>query len=145
MTDTSAMQSSAHGNRNQQHAGDSNILVKAAGSAKQQAGRVYDGASSGVSEAWNAAQRQAASRPFVTVASAAVVGAGLAWLLPAGRRETELMSDVAHKVTDAARDAVDTAVDVGRQQVNELTDNALASVGGAVVQAVIAGGSPDGH
>lgn len=93
----------------------------------------------GIGSAWAATRQQAASRPFMTVVGAAAVGAGIGWLLPSGRREKEVMAEVAQKVGEAARDAADTAVEAGRQQVDELAQTALASVGGAVVQAVMSG------
>jgi ElaB/YqjD/DUF883 family membrane-anchored ribosome-binding protein len=143
MSDIRGIEGSARGEERQKAARNPNTVNEAVGSARERASRVYDNATVRVGGAWTATQRQASSRPFVTVASAAVVGAGLAWLLPSGKRETEVMAEVAQKVGDAARDAADTAVQAGRQQVDELAQNALASVGGAVVQAVMAGGNAD--
>lgn len=111
----------------------------AAGSAKAQAAGAYDGARGGVQTAWSTARQEVARHPFAAVAGAAAVGAGIGWLLPSGQKEKEVLAEVAHKVGGVAREAANTAVEVGRQQVDGLTQNALASVGGAVVEAVISG------
>lgn len=110
-----------------------------AGSTRNQTGTSYRGTQGGVRGAWGTVKQEARDNPFVAVIGAAAVGAGLGWLIPAGRREQEVMAEVAHKVSDAARDAANTAVEVGRQQVDGLTQTALASVGGAVVNAVVSG------
>jgi ElaB/YqjD/DUF883 family membrane-anchored ribosome-binding protein len=119
--------------------GSNSRIGKVATSAKDQAGKLYGGAQGKVQGAWATVKQEANDKPFAAVVGAAAVGAGLGWLIPSGRRETEMMAEVAHKVTDAARDAANTAVEVGRSQVDNLTQNALASVGGAVVNAVVSG------
>ena len=83
-----------------------------------------------------AAAEQVRANPFATAAGAAAVSAGLALLLPSTRREAEVMGEVAGKLGDVAREAADSAVEAGRNQVEHLAQAALASVGGAVVQAV---------
>lgn len=108
-----------------------------AGSTKSRAG--YGNAQGRVQGAWATMKQEAQDKPFVALLGAAAVGAGVGWLIPSGRREKEMMAEVAHKVSDAARDAANTAVEVGRQQVDGLTQTALASVGGAVVNAVVSG------
>lgn len=114
--------------------------ARAGGSAGQAS--TFDGARGGVTRALSSGRQQMQSHPFAAMAAAGAVGAGIGWLLPASRREAEVMADVAHKVTDAARDAANTAVEAGRQQVDDITKNALASVGGAVVQALVSGEQP---
>ena len=111
----------------------------AAGSAKGQAANLYGSARGKAQTAWSTAKQEVAANPFAAVAGAAAVGAGIGWLLPSGQRERAVLSGVAHKVSDVARDAANTAVEVGRQQVDDLTQNALASVGSAVVGAVVSG------
>lgn len=78
-----------------------------------------------------------AANPFVAVAGAAAVSAGLALLLPSSKREAAVMGDVAAKLSDVARDAAETAVELGRTQVETLAQNALATAGEAVVKAVV--------
>ncbi|RYG89612.1 MAG: hypothetical protein EON59_01080 [Alphaproteobacteria bacterium] len=86
--------------------------------------------------------KQVSDNPFVTLAGAAAVTAGIALLLPASRREAEAMGDLAGKIGDAAREAADGAVEAGRQQVTELAQAALSSVGGNLVESLIGGASP---
>lgn len=88
----------------------------------------------------DAARRQVRASPFAAIAGAAAVSAGLALLLPASRREAEVMGDVADKLGEVARGAADSAVEAGRAQAETLAQAALASVGGAVIGNVIAGG-----
>lgn len=88
---------------------------------------------------WTTARHELAANPFAAVLGAAALGAGLGWLLPAGEREKRMMGQVAGKVGDVARDAANTAMEAGRQQADDLTQNALASVGSAVVDAVLTG------
>jgi hypothetical protein len=119
--------------------GVSDRVRSAAGAVKEQASSMFDTSSESVRKGWSTVRQGASANPVAAVAGAAVIGAGIGWLLPSGRREQELLSEVAHKVTDAAREAANTAVEAGRQQVDDLTQNALASVGGAVVGAVMSG------
>lgn len=129
---------SDYGSKNQQ-SGSRSRMNSTTSSTKGRVGKIYGGAQGKVQGAWATVKQEANDKPFAAVVGAAAVGAGLGWLIPSGRRETEMMADVAHKVTDAARDAANTAVEVGRSQVDNLTQTALASVGGAVVNAVVSG------
>jgi hypothetical protein len=81
--------------------------------------------------------KQVSDNPLATLAGAAAVTAGIALLLPAGRREAEVLGEVADKIGEAARDAADNAVDAGRQQVTELAQAALNGLGGNVVESLI--------
>ncbi|HEX8421091.1 MAG TPA: hypothetical protein VF638_13880 [Sphingomonas sp.] len=103
------------------------------------AGSLYGRATGNVAQIWGTARRKAAANPFAAVAGATAVGVGLGWLLPSSDREKKIMGQVATKVSDAAHDAANAAVEAGRQQAEDLTQNALASVGGAVVGAVLTG------
>jgi len=75
--------------------------------------------------------------PFAAIIGTAAVSAGVALLIPSGRRETEMMGEVANRISDAAREVADNAVEAGRQQVEALAQTALASGVGAVMQAVV--------
>lgn len=86
-----------------------------------------------------------AANPFAAIAGAAAVSAGLALLLPASRREIELTGDIADRIEEAARDAADSVKAAGRAQVETLAQTALAGIGGAVIEQVVAnsdGGAP---
>lgn len=119
----------------------------AAGSAKTRASEAYSSTrdrtasafSSGKDSVSRATQRTAQrveTNPVAAVAGGLALGAIIAAILPRTQREQEMLGDVGHKVTDVARDAANSAVEAGRQQVNEITHNAMAQVGSAVVQAV---------
>jgi hypothetical protein len=81
--------------------------------------------------------------PVAAAAGAAAISAGLAFLLPSGRRETEMMGELADKLSDVARDAADSAVELGRSEVEALAQSALVGVGGAVVEAIVSTERPD--
>ena len=98
-------------------------------------------AGSRAARAATAITKQVSDNPFVTLAGAAAVTAGIALLLPASRRESEVMGELAGKIGEAARDAADSAVEAGRQQVTELAQEALGSVGGNVVESLIGSSS----
>lgn len=83
--------------------------------------------------------KQVSDNPLATLAGAAAVTAGIALLLPAGRREAEILGEVAGKIGEVARDAADSAVDAGRQQVAGLAQTALGGIGGNVVESLIGG------
>ena len=88
-------------------------------------------------DALETARQKISASPLAAVAGGVAVGAALGMLLPRSRREQELLAGVGQKVTDAAREAADSAVEAGRQQVNEIKQNAMSKVGEAVVGAVI--------
>ena len=76
------------------------------------------------------------SNPVVAIAGGLALGAILGAVLPASRREQELLGDVGSRVNDAAKGVATTAVEAGRSQVDELKNSALQKVGEAVVEAV---------
>ena len=92
-------------------------------------------------EGLSASREGIAAYPLLSVAGGLTAGIALGMLLPRSRREQDLLSDVGHKVTETAREAADSAVEAGRQQVDEIKQNAIAKVGEAVVGAVT---SPQG-
>jgi len=87
--------------------------------------------------------KQVSDNPFMTLAGAAAVTAGIALLLPSSRREAEVMGDLAGRIGEVAREAADSAVEVGRQQVAELAQSALGSVGGNMVESLIGAAAPE--
>lgn len=112
---------------------------------RQQAAAAFRAVSDRLSDVAQAGAQQIKANPFAAVAGAAAVSAGVALLLPSGRREAEMMGEVAGKLSDVARDAADTAVEAARSQVETLAQGTLASVGGAVVQAVVSGDGAEGN
>lgn len=78
------------------------------------------------------------ANPMAAIAGGFAVGALVAAMLPRTERESELLGSVGTRINDAAREATRSAVDAGRQQVEELTESAATKVGEAVIGAVTA-------
>lgn len=121
--------------------------------SRSKAGSAYDATRAKTSAAYAGARDRASgvvdkvgSNPVTAIAGGFAVGAVLAAVLPTTRRETELLGGVGGKITDAARDAANSAVEAGRAQVEELTQDAATKVGQAVIGAVAAsaGGGSSG-
>jgi hypothetical protein len=75
---------------------------------------------------------------MAAVAGGLALGALVAALLPRTERETELLGSVGGRINEAAREATRSAVDAGKQQVEEITESAATKVGEAVIGAVAA-------
>lgn len=76
--------------------------------------------------------------PMAAVAGGLALGALVAAVLPRTEREAQLLGSVGTRINEAARDATRSAVDAGRAQVEEITENAATKVGEAVIGAVAA-------
>lgn len=108
----------------------------ALGTAKDKTEAILEGARERAADSLAASRQSIATYPLLSVAGGLTAGIALGMLLPRSRREKELLFDVGHKVTDAAREAADNAVEAGRQQVDDIKQNAIAKVGEAMVEAV---------
>ena len=75
-------------------------------------------------EAYDSARRKAAGgldeAPLLALAGGIAVGAALAALIPATRKERELLGPVADRIKDKANDAVNAARDAGQARLDEL-------------------------
>ncbi len=75
-------------------------------------------------EAYDSARRKAAGgleeAPLLALAGGLAAGAVLAALLPASRKERELLGPVAGRIKDKASDAVNAAKDAGQARLDEL-------------------------
>ena len=75
-------------------------------------------------EAYDSARRSAAGgigeAPLLALAGGLAAGAVLAALLPASRRERELLGPVAGRLKDRAGDAANAARDAGQARLDEL-------------------------
>ena len=75
-------------------------------------------------EAYDDARRKAAGgleeAPLLALAGGLAVGAALAALIPATRKERELLGPVAGRIKDKASDAVNAAKDAGQARLDEL-------------------------
>ena len=74
--------------------------------------------------AYDSARRKAGGgieeAPLLALAGGIAVGAALAALIPASRKERELLSPVAGRIKDRASDAVAAAKDAGQARLDEL-------------------------
>lgn len=122
----------------------------AAGSVRDKASSAYSSTRERTSALYGSARERASgvvsretieSNPVLAIAGGLAIGAILGAVLPRTRREEELLGDVGHRVTDAAKEAANSAVEAGRSQVDELKNSALQKVGSAVVEAVSGAGS----
>ena len=75
-------------------------------------------------EAYDNARRKATGgideAPLLALAGGLAVGAALAALVPASRKERELLGPVADRIKDRASDAVSAAKDAGQARLDEL-------------------------
>jgi hypothetical protein len=75
-------------------------------------------------EAYDNARRKATSgideAPLLALAGGLAAGAVLAALIPASRKERELLSPVADRIRDKASDAVNAAKEAGQARLDEL-------------------------
>jgi ElaB/YqjD/DUF883 family membrane-anchored ribosome-binding protein len=119
----------------------------AAGSVREKASTAYSSSRERTSALYGSARERASgavttgrqkieTNPVLAIAGGLALGAILGAVLPRTRREEELLGDVGHRVTDAAKEAANSAVEAGRTQVDELKNSALQKVGSAVVEAV---------
>jgi len=117
------------------------------GRQRSRAGEAYEATRARTSAAFAGVRERAAgagrrtgeeisANPMAAVAGGFALGALVAAVLPRTERETELLGGVGSRITDAAREATRSAVDAGRQQVEEISENAATRVGEAVIGAV---------
>lgn len=75
-------------------------------------------------EAYDSARRKAVGgledAPLLALAGGVAAGAVLAALIPASRKERELLGTVADRIKDRANDAVSAARDAGQARLDEL-------------------------
>lgn len=119
--------------------GARNKASEAYSSARERTSAVYGSARERASGAKQQTADRIETNPLAAVAGGLALGAVLGALLPRTQREIESLGSVGHKVNDAAREAANTAVETGRQQVTELTSDAVSKVSGAVAKAVMSG------
>ena len=117
------------------------------GRQRSRAGEAYEASRAKTSAAFAGVRERAAdagrwtgeeisANPMAAIAGGFALGALVAAVLPRTEREAELLGGVGTRINDAARDATRSAVDAGRQQVEELTETAATKVGEAVIGAV---------
>ncbi len=105
-------------------------------STKERTGAVFSSARERASGTISSTRSTVESNPVVALAGGLALGAILGAVLPRTQREQELLGDVGSRMTDAAKGVANSAVEAGREQVDELKNSALQKVGSAVVEAV---------
>jgi ElaB/YqjD/DUF883 family membrane-anchored ribosome-binding protein len=118
--------------------GSSSRAADAYSAARERTSSAYGSARETASRATQRTSQQIESNPVVAVLGGLAVGGLLAWVLPKTQRETQALGSVGTKLTDTAKQAAQTALDAGKQQVNEIKENAATKVGQAVMDAVAA-------
>lgn len=105
-------------------------------SARERTSAAYDSARETASRATQRTSDRIETNPVAALVGGLALGGIVAWLLPKTERETQALGGVGTKLTDTAKQAAQTAFDAGKQQVNEIKDNAATKVGQAVMDAV---------
>ena len=110
--------------------------------ARERTLSAYEAARERAASVTREASEQISVYPVGAVIGGLAIGALIGFLLPASRREAELLAPTGRKITDAARTAAQRGLDAGKQQIDEIRSRAAKKVGEAVVEAV-GGGSKD--
>jgi len=89
-------------------------------SARERAVTAYDSARDGAAAAGRKASDQLAEVPLAVIVGGIAAGAILAALLPASRRERDLLTPVTDSLKDKASAAVNAAKEAGNARLGEL-------------------------
>ena len=106
--------------------------------ARERTSSAYSSVRDRAGDVTRSTAERASNNPVGAVLGGFALGAVIAAVLPKTERETQAFGKVGHKITDAGKQAANTAVEAGREQIDRLTGEAVAQVGSAVVQAVTA-------
>ena len=118
-----------------------NRAAEAYQTARERTYSAYESARERAADVTRQATEQISVYPVGAVIGGLAVGALLGFLLPASRREKELLAPTGRKITDAAREVAQRGIDAGKEQIDEIRSRAAQKVGEAVVEAV--GGGKD--
>ena len=110
-------------------------------SARERTYSAYEAARDRAADVTRQATEQISVYPVGAVIGGLAIGALLGFLLPAGRRERDLLAPTGRRVTGAAREVAQRGMDAGKAQLDEIRSRAAQKVGEAVVEAV--GGGKD--
>ncbi len=110
-------------------------------SARERTYSAYETARDRAADVTRQATEQISVYPVGAVIGGLAIGALLGFLVPASRREKELLAPTGRRVTEAAREVAQRGIDAGKAQVDEIRSRAAQKVGEAVVEAV--GGGKD--
>jgi hypothetical protein len=136
-TDTSATQSttSKGAGGGEAGGGDGGVLT----TVRQSAADAYEAARQRTATAYSSAWQTASSatrktaegidgNPMAALVGGLALGAIVGALIPATRRERELLGNVGRRMNDTARQAVVAARDAGKEKLDGFTDQALGAV-----------------
>src|SRR3954471_5050302 len=135
-TETSATQSTtSKGAGGGEAGGDGGALA----SVRQSAADAYEAARQRTATAYSSARQTASSatrktvegidgNPMAALVGGLALGAIVGALMPATRRERELLGNVGRRMNDTAREAVIAARDAGKEKLDGFTDQALGAV-----------------
>jgi hypothetical protein len=104
--------------------------------ARERTSSAYRSTRETVSSAGRRTGEQISANPVGAVIGGFALGAIVAAVLPRTERETQALGTVGHKLTDAARSAVQSATQAGKEQIEQIRETAVTQVGHAVVDAV---------
>lgn len=116
--------------------GTANRAADAYSAARERTSAAFSTARETASRAGQRTSQRIETNPVSAIVGGLALGGILAWVLPKTQRETEALSGVGQKLTDTAKQAAQTAMDAGRQQVNEIKETAASNIGHAVMEAV---------
>lgn len=104
---------------------------------RQRAIDAYDSALDGASLATRRANATIEEAPLIAIGAGIAAGALIAALLPTTRQERKLLRPYGSRMTDAAREAVDSAREAGSAKLKELglTPDAVADKAGEAARA----------
>jgi ElaB/YqjD/DUF883 family membrane-anchored ribosome-binding protein len=154
-TDTSATQSTTSKGAGGGEAGGNGDTGRLA-SVRQSAADAYEAARQRTATAYSSARQTASSasrktaegidgNPMAALVGGLALGAIVGALIPATRRERELLGNVGRRMNDTARQAVVAARDAGKEKLDGFTDQALGAVRAAAGAAADSTGGSDGR
>ncbi|MGZ8283252.1 MAG: hypothetical protein ACXWUN_09925 [Allosphingosinicella sp.] len=118
---------------------DRNRAADAYQAARDRTYSAYETARDRAADVTRQATDQIAIYPVGAVIGGLAIGALLGFLVPASRREKDMLGVAGRKVTGAAREVAQRGLDAGKEQMEELRSQATRKVGEAVVEAVSGG------
>ena len=115
---------------------DRNRAAGAYAAARERTSSAFQSTRETVSGAGQRAGDAIGSNPVGAVIGGFALGAIVAAVLPRTERESRALGGVGHKLADTAREAVQSATQAGKEQVEQIRETAVTQVGQAVVVAV---------
>ena len=145
--DTTTTNNSGTGNSDGGTSGVTDKVRESADAASRRAAEAYNAARERTTALYGTARERASTagqrtsqrietNPMAAVVGGLALGGLVAWLLPKTERESQALGSVGTKLTDTARQAAQSAMDAGKEQVNQIKESAASNIGHAVMDAV---------